>query len=41
MYYSAHVTTKVWQGIVRHSMAEGVANSTFLPTGWQNWGSVQ
>ena len=38
--YSAHGMAKLGQGIVRQSMAEGVASLTTLPMGWQNWGRV-
>ena len=31
---------KLGQGIVMQGMAEGIANSSTLPTGWQNWGRV-
>ena len=28
---------KLGQSIVRQGMAEGIANLSFLPMGWQNW----
>ena len=31
---------KLVQSFVRQGMAEGVANLTILPTGWQKWGRV-
>ena len=38
--FSAHRMAKLGQGIVRQGMAEGVANITTLPTGWQKSGMV-
>ena len=37
MNFSANGMEKIVQGIVRQGVAEGFANLSTLPTGWQNW----